>query len=113
MNYPCRVLCVRAVFPDLEMVNEAVVPHFNVHTQFTMTLDLLPAQNELQSLIYRRILPFGRGGELLLAIHSHLAGSAVTGEQAMSYSIPGLYRLPVYLQHTINRRGEVVCIHCW
>lgn len=58
------------------MVDEAIVPDLNVHTQVFMTLDLLSAQNELQGLINGCILAFGGRCVLLLRVYSHLASTA-------------------------------------
>ena len=58
------------------MVNEAIVPDFNIDTQVFMTLNLFPAQNELQGLIDGCILAFGGCCVFLLRVDSHLAGSA-------------------------------------
>ena len=61
----------------LEVVDQTVIPNFNVHTQIIMSIDLLSAQNELQSLVNSCIFAFGRCCELLLAINCHLHCSAL------------------------------------
>ncbi len=43
----------------LEVVDQTVVPNFNVHTQIIMSIDLLSAQNELQGLINSCIFALG------------------------------------------------------
>ena len=60
----------------LEVIDQTVVPNFDVHTQIIMSIDLLSAQNELQSLIDSCIFALGRCCELLLTINCHLHCSA-------------------------------------
>ena len=60
----------------LEVVDQTVVPNFDVHSQIIMSIDLLSAQNELQSLVNSCIFALGSGCELLFAIYCHLHLSA-------------------------------------
>ena len=60
----------------LEVVDQTVVPNFDVHTQIIMSINLLSAQNELQSLIDSCIFALGRSCELFLTVDCHLHCSA-------------------------------------
>lgn len=71
--------------PHLEVVDEAIIPNLNIHSQIIMTLNFLPAQNELQSFINACVFAFSGRCKLFLTIHSDLAGSAGHRVQALMY----------------------------
>jgi len=74
----CTKRAAASVYKEshLEVVDQTVVPNFNVHTQIIMSVDLLSAQYELQSLVNSCIFALGRCCELLLTIDCHLHCSA-------------------------------------
>ena len=63
------------------MVDQPVVPNFNVHTQVFMRVNLLTPQNELQGFIYSCIFPLGGCCELFLTSNSDLYRSAQANVQ--------------------------------
>ena len=60
----------------LEMVDEAIIPNLNIHSQVFVTLNFLSAQDELQSFVNACVFAFSRRCKLFLAVHTHFAGSA-------------------------------------
>jgi len=89
----------------LEVVDQTVVPNFDVHTQIIMSINLLSAQNELQSLIDSCIFALGRGCELFLTVDCHLHCSA-------SHTSTHVYCLSCACASSNVQRYNQMCFSC-